>query len=284
MNSIYNKNILLFLIPLFLSFTNPKGYYFKSEMMPNSNYKIITRIFTDSEVNYKGSDEVIARLKYSGIKIPMEVNGYRSFGESIKTDSLNSDSAFGIIMNVDYDSSLTIRNGDTLKVPRISIAGVQFAGIYTKNKLFKNIEVISGDLPEQLKSQIPEMIENMYKNIKYPDKPLAIGESFTSNIPMKIPVGSYPPINVNIVTHFNLNRVDRYKAYFNTIVEMSMKDSLKGVTIYLTGNGTGNLIHDLRKNFTLEYNSIMDMHEEISTDKLETLVKSKTKSYYQVVY
>ena len=252
-------------------------------MSPNSSFKVITRIYSDSEVNYKGNQATMAKLKYSGIKIPMIIHSYRTGGESVKTGSLRSDSSFEVIMHFDYDSSLTIRNGDTVKTPTESLAGMKIASVYTKDNKLIGIQVLNGKLPDDLKQVLAKTIEDLYKKIKFPVKPMNIGDSFKQTIPVKIPLGSAPPIEMKMKVEYKLMKVEGYKAYFNTIYKMTLNDSLETLKINLTGNGTGKLIHDLQKNFAIENNSEMKMKEIITTKEIETIVTSTSKSYFKVL-
>ena len=252
-------------------------------MYPNKSFKVFTRIISDSQVNYSGSEETMAKFKYSGIKLPMIMHSYRADEESVKTGSLRSDSSFEVSMKFDYDSSLTIRNGDTLNTKHQSLAGLKMVCVYTKDHKMTGIEVIGNKLPDNLKQEIAKMAEDMYKKIKYPKKPLKIGDTFTQYIPTQIPLGSYPPIDMKIEVTYKLMKVDEHRAYFNTVTKMSLIDSLGTIKINLKGRGTGNSIHDLQKNFAIEHNSEMTLKEVITTNVFKTIVTSKSKTYYNVV-
>lgn len=279
-----NKKMLVLILPVLLSFTSFKGYTFKTEIKPNSSFKIVMRIYTDSKVNYVGDSSFTERMNNAGVKLPMLINSYQAFGMSAKTDSLSKDSTIKMTSVFDYDSSLTIRNGDTVSSPRKSLAGLKIASVYSKDHEVKGVEVIGDNIPEGLKEQLAEIIGKMYKTIKYPDKPMEIGESFKQNMPTQIPISSNQSINMNIEVTYTLKSVDGNKAYFDTMTKMAVNDSLSSVIFKLNGEGTGKLVHDLERNYPIESRGEMNLNEKIITPEITTIISAKSKTYYSVIH
>ncbi len=270
-------------MPFLLGLGGSKGYYFKTTVNPNSSYKMIMRITMNSKVNYDGDSLFIEKLNYQGVKLPLSIETYKAIGMSAKTNSLRSDSTFVMTSSFDYDTSLTIRNGDTVNTPMKILEGLKIASVYSKDLGVKGIEVIGSNLPEEQKHLIAEMVGKMYQNIKYPDKPMKIGDSFTQTLPTQIPINTQKIIDMNIQVTYALRGVDGNKAFFDTITKMALNDSTGAVKFILNGEGSGKLIHDIQRNYPIESNSNMILDEKIVTPTLTTIITAMSKTYYKVL-
>lgn len=278
-----SKKMVLLIMPFLLGLGGSKGYYFKTTVNPNSSYKMIMRITMNSKVNYDGDSLFIEKLNYQGVKLPLSIETYKAIGMSAKTNSLRSDSTFVMTSSFDYDTSLTIRNGDTVNTPMKILEGLKIASVYSKDLGVKGIEVIGSNLPEEQKHLIAEMVGKMYQNIKYPDKPMKIGDSFTQTLPTQIPINTQKIIDMNIQVTYALRGVDGNKAFFDTITKMALNDSTGAVKFILNGEGSGKLIHDIQRNYPIESNSNMILDEKIVTPTLTTIITAMSKTYYKVL-
>ena len=66
-----------------------------------------------------------------------------------------------------------------------------------------------------MRNVLKTTLENVQQAIKFPEKPMKVGESFNSEIPMTIPMEGMNPISVKINMEYLLTEIKDGKAFFD---------------------------------------------------------------------
>ncbi|HEY9166097.1 MAG TPA: hypothetical protein VIS48_08055 [Candidatus Kryptonia bacterium] len=268
---------------LSVSFGDPKAYFFRSKLAPNSTYNISMDIRSESTIKFVADNETLALLHNSGLKNPTKSSSVQKVEETIKSGNAGSDSSFFVRMTINkFDNVRRVNGVESSTGPGISMSGLEVTGIYTKENRLTNIRIEGGKLTEEMRTAIGTMAENALGNIRYPDKPMAIGDSFQQQMPMVIPIPGYSPARLEMVVSYKLTRVDGDTAYFDNTYTMKMDQEEHEYKMELSGGGAGTLKHDLRRNFFIADMSRMKMDAKVKTDKFEMDEKSDVQA--SVVY
>ena len=83
------------------------------------------------------------------------------------------------------------------------------------------------------------MMSLLQKQIKFPDKPLKPGDSFTQAMPMNIPISKDNNLKMDGGVIYKLVSISDGKAYFDIVPNLSMMFTIKNTVVNLTGTGTG---------------------------------------------
>lgn len=110
------------------------------------------------------------------------------------------------------------------------------------------------------------MVNKMMDGVKFPDKPMTVGESFTQDMPFPIPMlGADSKIAIKCI--YKLTDVKGNLAYFDVALtfDMNLDKTSAGNNLSLkgTGRGNGKMIYAIDKNFAVGNKSNLDMQMDI---------------------
>ena len=113
---------------------------------------------------------------------------------------------------------------------------------------------------------------------------MKIGDQFTQEIPMQIPIANLAPVNLKIVAKYKLKKVEKNLAFFDIVHEYELSQENKEVEFDISGNGEGKLIHDLLMNFFVEHNSNskMILYAKTAAFTMKCTVFSEFKSTVEI--
>ena len=115
--------------------------------------------------------------------------------------------------------------------------------------------------------KIAQMMNMVQHNVKFPDRPLHVGDSFTQDMPLGIPMGGNN-MNMDSKVVYKLVNIADGKAYFDISQSMNMAIPVKGQTINLTGSGVGKMVYDIKNSFPTQFKSNMTIKFTGNIDKL----------------
>ena len=253
-----------------LSFSNPKTYYFISRFQPNSTYKVDIGVHNVSSVRFVADKETLARLWNAGLKNPTRSTSEQTMIETVTTGKMAPDSSFFIRMVVDsFGDDIRINGVQKSSQDVPSLSGMEASGVYTKDGRIMYLRVEGGKLDDDMRNAIAATVEKSLGDIKYPDAPIAIGDSFQQQIPLDLPVPGFNPVHLQMTITYKLVRVDGDTAYFDNGYKMEMNQNTGEYKLDVEGSGTGTLKHNLSRNFFIEHSSHLRMTARIKTDNLE---------------
>jgi hypothetical protein len=153
-----------------------------------------------------------------------------------------------------------------------------YGSIINESKI--DIDSIVNLEDESLKATLEQNVSNMLGQIKYPNKKIQIGESFSIESPMKMPTENGVVMDMKIINTYRLDSITQSIAYFTIDQIVESTTSIKETEFEMDGSGTGKL------NYNIDYNTyelyetelIMNSIVEVSGIKIKTIVKTKSKT------
>lgn len=276
--------ILLVVASFFLLFpTKEKGIIFKNILEPNTTYMLSMNNHSVSKVSFLATPDILKKLKERGVQNPMTVKSHLKLLEQLKTGGMKKDSTFTVKMKVDSASNDEVINGITKNGNMNSMfEGMRMTGYYTRKNTIDSIRIYDDSLPTDIKKGVSAFVTRMMDKIKYPHKPLGIGDSFKEVLPMQMNLPNGTRMKLKTIMKFTLMRVEANKAYFQTKSEVELDQDYPNISVELSGGGKGELIHDLKKNYMIEKKSRMTMSIRVDMGRIVMLNKMTTNSLYKV--
>jgi hypothetical protein len=204
-------------------------------------------------MNFSSDSATMAKLKAKGMKSPMTMTSGSNIDVDITTGVAKADNFFPIaIYYKDMTSKNTLNGAETNAAPN-PLTGQTILGSYSTDGKIR-IDSISGSKTnDQIKTMLTKLITSMLNQLKFPDKPLKIGETFTQQVPFSLPVaGTNIDATVNIV--YKLKSVENGLANFDLDESMTMDISTEksGTTLTVkgSGSGAGTMTYNIKENYS----------------------------------
>ena len=244
---------------------------FKFKYQPNHTYKSSMKMDMDMEMTMRGDSAATARLKTSGMKQPMGMKMNMATAANIKTGAETPNKTFSFTMTHESPVSKITMNGVELPgMPQQTTILPSMTGeCDAEGKLHVN-EITGSKMDEKTKAAMTEMMDKMQGQVKFPEKPMAIGETFTQEMPMSIPAAGLN-MDFAVKTTYKLVDIKGNMAYFDTTLSMSfdMNSQKDGVQMVAKGNGggAGKLIYSIPDNYPISMNNDLTMNVDMSGPK-----------------
>ena len=282
------KKIILLIFAAAISYSfmlmdGKDGIIFKAVLLPNSVYNITFDSDVTSDVDFKGSPEVIDQMKNRGVKIPIAMLMKISMNGRITTGDMKIDSTFPFETEIIANKTTGTINGEAMPLPdKFPLKNLKVSGIYTKDNLMTNLEVQGDSLSEEIKNLMIKTTEDLMKNIKFPEKPLSIGDSFQQEIPMQMPILQGMIIDMKTIITYTLEKVESEKAYFNTVTTIELNSNNDKYKITATGGGNGFVIHDLKRNYISSSDTDLSISCTVDMGQFQVISTTKSKSVMKI--
>lgn len=275
---------LLLTLAILLSFIGLKAQesvLFKIKYLPNNFYESTINTNMNMEMNFLGDSASLKKIKDKGIKLPMIISSVTNMDFSIKTGELKIDKSYDVeILYKDINSKQTV-NG-TEKEPQANpLKGETIFGNYTSDGKIHVNSMSGGSLNDQVRQQLEEMMENLVNQIKFPDQPMKIGDTFNQEIPFVLPVvGENLRATIKII--YKLTKIENDLAYFDLDESMDLnltkqKDS-QTITVNGNGIGNGNLTYNTKKNYASVRNATLIMNYKMLVGAITVTGKANISS------
>jgi hypothetical protein len=251
---------LLYLALLLIGFNveAQKGIVFKMKFLPDHDYNGTVNMTINCKVNLSGDKDVLDKLETQGITQPITANVVMKMGGDTKTGAIGSNNIFPLTMNYKIDQLTVNLNGKEIPVPipatanAITIYGHMGAdGKLTADSLGGN------KMKDTAQQKISQMMNSFQQRIIFPDRPLHIGDTFTQDMPLGIPLAGN--MKADAKTVYKLVNISNGNAFFDVTQSMNMAIPIKTETLTLTGSGSGKLIYDIKNNFPIDFKSNMTL-------------------------
>lgn len=275
---------LIVLVGLSTALKAQQSALFKYKYLPKHTYKINMKMLMEMEMAMGGDSATVAKLKAQGAKQPMVMKMDMSLGANIITGAVSPTKTFPFEMSYNDITTKMTMNGQETPMPKNPIAGEKMIGECDADGKLRVDKINSTSANEQLKAAMTDMMNKMQAQIKFPEKPLAIGDSFTQEIPMSVPAGV---LNMDIVikTIYKLTGLKGTQGYFDTdmSMEFNMNTEKNGVAMVGkgTGNGMGKMVYAIDKSYPVAMDTDFDMIFNMAVKEMKMDMKMKMKSNIQ---
>lgn len=230
---------------------------FKMKYMPQRTYGILMNMKAEIHADLSGNQEIIDKLKEKGITMPLVADiGFNTTGTT-KTGVLGADNSFPLTMSFQIGQPNITLNGKSTPIPipqkpaEIVYAHVLADGILKGDS-------ISGKKADSSGKAALQLMNTVQKNIKFPDHPIKVGESFTQEIPFNMPNMGNSSVDSKAV--YTLVSITDGKAYFDISQTINMKMNIQQAQVTIAGSGSGKMVYSIKDSFPISYNTIINMN------------------------
>lgn len=232
---------------------------------------------SETEVDFMGNEEKIEKIRTNGTKLPMIVAGSNEMTTTMTTGAMTADKSFPAKMTYEKVIANQIVNDKETKEEK-SMSGLIIEGFYTQENKLRIDTMISDRIDENTKRIIKSTLENVQQQIKFPENPMEVGDSFDQKLPMQIPVAGLNPVKVVITTNYKLKDISNGKAMFDIIQTVTLDIENEQTNVSASGEGVGISEFDIVNNIISRYESDLTMTLKMTADDLVISAKINSKS------
>lgn len=189
----------------------------------------------DVSMDMKGTPEMMKNLKAKNVQLPMIIKGNNIMEYKIATGALNQNQTdFPVIITYTKINKSQTINGHTMASPRSPLLDDKIYGRFTEGKL-KTDSVSGAD--DKTKEILLKTMSSIMGLVKFPEKALTIGDSFSQEMPITLPI---PGVNAQFIIKiiYKLTSIADDLAYFD--LDQSATFNINGGTqAGMTGDGSG---------------------------------------------
>lgn len=259
---------------LFVSFTlssycqSKQILDFNAGYAPENVYKQLIQSFSETEINYIGSDTFLETIKNQGIQNPTIQKAGMEMETVSETGKMDKEGNFPI--TIIYNKSET-NDGKTI-IPN----GTMLYGKVSLSTMPKLDSISAKDLDETFKNSIFEIVKSTFSQVSIPIKKIKVGDSFSQDTPLTIPMAGIK-FEMLITTTYKLKNIIDQNANFDIDQVYKMKITESEYNIEASGSGTGTLTYDIPNHFITENTTDIDLHLKLKKDEFTLKVNSKSK-------
>ena len=245
---------LLYLSLLLIAFTAnaQKGIIFKMKYLPNRSYNAITNMAMKVTLNLSGDNNLAASINPGGGPVNLDMT--MNMDGTIKTGAKGADNTFPITIGYKMGQMNMTMNGKKTDVPLPALTSKMtpiYGHVDESGKL--RADSIGGTaIKDTSEKSITAMMNAIQSAVKFPDKPLKVGDTFTQEMPFNLPIsGIGMAMNAKVI--YKLVSINAGKAYFDVEQTMDIKIPIKGDDLVITGAGNGKMVYSIKDSFPTDY-------------------------------
>jgi hypothetical protein len=257
-----NKIYLLILLTS-LTTTYNKGQdviNFRVGYLPNYNYTVTLKQNSENNVKYIASDDILQKLENNGIENPTIKKDTVLLKSVSKTGELKENE---FLIDIEYLES----NNTFLS------SGTKFFGKSVDGKT-KIDSIYSLTMTEEEKRTFLPTMETMMNQIKYPNRKIRVGESFSLTNTISMPIADVT-IQMEINSIYTLKKIENGVGYFDLDQTFILKSATKNYEIVLDGRGKGQIDYDMQNQFITKYYLEMEMNLKAGLEAFSIEVNTK---------
>lgn len=230
---------------------------FNISYLPNLEYIVSQEQISDNTIKYSGSEEVLQSLKDSGVENPQLMSETTLTQFNFQTGNPKESQ---IPIELEF-----IESSD----PSISVGTKIFGNIIDGKIKFDSIS--SPTLNEEGKQTALSVMETLMQ-IEFPNKKFKIGDRFTQNSPLSLPIGNLV-LDMDISTTYTLMAIKDGIGYFDIDQIYTAKSNMEEYEIKIKGTADGTMEFDNEKQFYRKY--VMDLEMDMTMDIEEITMEMK---------
>lgn len=240
---------------------------FKIIYKPSTKYNLTTKQTTHTEATYSGSDEFLEKLKEKGVQNPTITKVGATVESEFNTGKLNGSGTFPVTMVFIRTSN----NDNNTQIPD----GTTIYGTGTTTDLPTFDSVASATLSDEFKEGLLLTMKSLFSQVSLPEKKLKVGESFSQETPLSIPIGA-SKLEMVVLTGYRLVSINNGVGNFDIVQTYTLKTTIGEQPINATGKGKGSLQYDISNNFYNGYQLDSEIIIKLDLEGFSLDVKSNT--------
>jgi len=252
------KKIIAVLLLFIAVKTNAqKAILFKMKYLPQRSYSSAMNIKININADLSGDQQVLDKLKEQGFAVPVVANISSNFAGVTKTGAVSPDNTFPMTMNFKMEQPAINVSGKDIPLPAQLPPATIYAHILSDGKI--HADSVSGQKKDTSGKQAMQMINSIQNQIKFPDRPLHVGDSFTQDIPFNMPM-NMGNRSISSKAVYTLVKIADGRAFFDVAQSIEINMGTEQNKLSISGTGTGKLIYSIKDNFPINYNTIVNMN------------------------
>ncbi len=255
------KKVLL--ITIMASFVSlviaQKSVTFKMKYLPNHNYDMAMNMAMNFKVNLSGNDDIISKLESQGITQPLNADVKMDMGGNTKTGNAAADGTFPMTMNIKLNNVSVQLSGKDIPIPTDKIkTNTTIYGHSDVNGKLK-ADSVTGSVKDTASKKIAQLMNSIQNKIKFPDHPLKVGDTFTQDLPLNIPMSQSSDSEAAVKAVYKLVSIANGNAVFEVTQTVDMKLNIQQATLTIAGTGAGTVTYSIKNSFPTDYKSKLDL-------------------------
>jgi hypothetical protein len=254
-----------------------KEVLFKIKYLPNHNYSSVSKTDMNMEMDIAGDTAAINKIKRSGKKLPLFIQVQKASNIEVKTGPIVNNS-FSVVMHNQVTVGKTKING--IEQPaKTTNSNIDIYGICNNEGKIKVDSIGGKTLNDALKQQLTQMISSMQSSIKFPDKPMKIGDTFSQDLPMDLPIAGLS-VKLLVKGVYKLIGIESNKAYFDITFTVTMDMSDNKMSLDMTGGGDGKVIYDIESSYATKMQESINVTYSLNLPDMTNLKMSGKANAY----
>jgi len=237
---------------------------FRVQFKPDRKYSQIVSQTNEMRTSYTAPKMYMEKLKEKGLLGNKVKKTGSTMTSVVKTGSLGDSARFPLTIEFTHVS------GDRAKyIPD----GTMLYGSATAGTMPSLDSVTGTSFDEKNQKLFLKTIQSVFSQISYPARKVKLGESFSREIPLSIPIGEMK-MDMIITTTYKLTKIKNGVAHFDISQVYSMAATITKYKVTATGKGKGFVDYDIANNFYLHYSVNSSMSMSMKTDVFDLSLKS----------
>lgn len=221
----------------------------KIQYEPSTNYSATMTTTSTTILKYEGTEEIIEKLIKKGYTNPSTIESEQVVSATTKTNKYKDSENFPITFEILTSKSIQKRNGEIVDKQESQPKNIKLYGNCSKEGKTK-IDSVSGEnMDEALKNSFIQIFSSIDNIVSFPEKCLRVGDTFTQDSPIDIPISGFEPIKMKIISKYTLTKKEGKLAYFQVEQKYTLTNSYEKIQISASGTGEGSMTVDTDKNY-----------------------------------
>lgn len=260
--------IIIFILFLFEDLNGQdQKIHFQNVYDPNSKYITVNETTSKSTVSFQGPENEIKDLESYGISNPMKVAGTKHSTTVIETFNLEEDGRIQANFHIkEYEITQNDEEVDS------SLENLLIKGSYDSLYHFKIDSIISEKFNQEFIGFIKDQSEELNYDVNFPDKPLSLGESFSDEKTVEVPIAGMTKAKILKTDIYTFRAIEDDIAIFDVQEKMDLNMDMNENNILLESEGNGVLYFNLREKFVEknESNSTMSISMKMGSINVQS--------------
>jgi hypothetical protein len=243
----------------------PEGLILKVQYQPEKTYGITTIRGAETVITYSGQNIAMQKLKRMGVKNPTISKVKTKTVTELLTGKKAADQSFPVTLTYKKTMSLDGKN----EIPEGIVVQGQIEG--AEPPVFNKVN--SGTLEYNQEVQLLQIIQSNFDQFKFPEKRLKIGDQFSIDRPLSMPMeGS--TIDILVTTNYKLLSIKNEMAQFELSQSYLMTPKMMDNSFSGTGSGKGQLSYDMNNSMITDYSIQTELNMNKKLDYYEFDLKT----------
>jgi hypothetical protein len=255
------------------------GIMLNFSVLPDQFVKTTINSSSDFVIEAKGDDQITAKMKERGASFPIRVKQFQTQNFSIKSGQVDSEGSFPFVRTLNESNSYA----ENTKGQRINLPDnmSKFVGLSIEGKINRDgvisVDNVTGiELDPKLKKMFFSIGPQLANVEIAPKQRIKIGDTFTVDSPMNIPLPGYQPIQIVLHSHYFLKRIEEDRAFFDETTDFTMSSNQSDGSLNASGGGSGIMIYNVKSRLREKRDSAFHMKADVTIGAL--VISSKIES------